>query len=288
MGRSDRADDPHPGDRRGDVLGADARSAAARGGGAGQAVGARDEPFPAGDLVDAADPPRHRRRDDHRRAGALARQSRIPVEDAAAPFCDRRHRFLQGPQDHCRSVARAVDRNRLRPPLDPLLLMELDTLLRTLEATGFATAIRENESLFPWIESLHVLAITLVVGSIAIVDLRLIGLASLHRAAARLTSDVLPCTWPAFALAAITGSLLFSSNAFNYAHNAYFQAKFVFLALAGLNMAVFHLGVGRAIAHWGAVPQGIPPPARLAAGAPLLLWIRVGAFAPSARFHLHS
>ena len=124
--------------------------------------------------------------------------------------------------------------------------MELDALLRALQATGFATAIRENESLFPWIESLHVLAITLVVGSIAIVDLRLIGVASLDRAAARLTSDVLPCTWAAFALAAITGSLLFSSNAFNYAHNTYFQAKFVFLALAGLNMAVFHLGVGRA------------------------------------------
>src|SRR5258708_21466268 len=236
MGRSDRADDPHPGDRRGDVLGADARSAAARGRRHGPAARAGAEPFRAGDLVDAADPPRHRRRDDHRRAGALARESRIPVEDAAAPCCDRRHRFLQGPQDHCRPVARAVDRNRLRRPLDRLLLMDLDTLLRTLEATGFATAIRENESLFPWIESLHVLAITLVVGSIAIVDLRLIGLASLDRPAARLTSDVLPLTWAPSALAAITGSLLFSSNAFNYAHNAYFQAKFVFLALAGPNI----------------------------------------------------
>src|SRR5438128_2518220 len=151
-----------------------------------------------------------------------------------------------------RPVIGAMRRHRLCRPLDRLLLMELDALLRALEATGFATAIRENESLFPWIESLHVLAITLVVGSIAIVDLRLIGVASLDRAAARLTSDVLPCTWAAFGLAVITGSLLFSSNAFNYAHNGYFQAKFVFLALAGLNMAVFHLGVGRAIARWGA------------------------------------
>ena len=91
--------------------------------------------------------------------------------------------------------------------------MEIDALLRALEATSVATVIRENESLFPWIESLHVLAITMVIGSIAIVDLRLIGLASLERAAARLTSDVLPCTWAAFAGAVITGSLLFSSNA---------------------------------------------------------------------------
>src|SRR2546421_11885089 len=145
-----------------------------------------------------------------------------------------------------------MGRHRLCRPLDRVLLMELDSLLRALEATGFATVIRENESLFPWVESLHVLAITLVIGSIAIVDLRLIGLASLDRAAARLTSDVLPCTWAAFAFAVITGSLLFSSNAFNYAHNSYFQAKFVFLSLAGINMAVFHLRAGGAVARWGA------------------------------------
>src|ERR1700682_5849150 len=157
-----------------------------------------------------------------------------------------------------------MGRNRLCRPLDRLLLMEFDSLLQALAATGVATAIRENESLFPWIESLHVLAITLVIGSIAIVDLRLIGLASLDRAAARLTSDVLPCTWTAFAVAVITGGLLFSSNAFNYAHNSYFQAKFVFLFLAGINMAVFHFGVGRAIAHWGASPETTPLPARIA------------------------
>ena len=39
--------------------------------------------------------------------------------------------------------------------------MELDALLRSLEATSVATAIRENESLFPWVESVHVFAIAL-------------------------------------------------------------------------------------------------------------------------------
>src|SRR5713101_4604096 len=125
--------------------------------------------------------------------------------------------------------------------------MEIDTLLRSLEATSFATAIRENESLFPWIESVHVLAITLVVGTIAIVDLRLIGLASRDRPIMRLTEDVLRCTWTAFAVAATTGVLLFSSNAFDYAYNSYFQAKLVLLVLAGINMAIFHLVVGRDI-----------------------------------------
>ncbi len=106
--------------------------------------------------------------------------------------------------------------------------MELDALLRTLEATSVATAIREGDALFPWVESVHVLAIALVVGSIAIVDLRLIGLASLERSLTRLTANVLPCTWVAFGVAAITGALLFSSNAIGYAHNPYFRRSSFF------------------------------------------------------------
>lgn len=165
--------------------------------------------------------------------------------------------------------------------------MELDVLLRALAATSVATAIRENESLFPWVESLHVLAITLVVGSIAIVDLRLLGLASLDRALTRLTANVLPCTWVAFVVAAVTGALLFSSNATGYAHNSYFQAKFVFLALSGINMSVFHLFVGRDIEDWGTSPLTTPLRARIAGAASLLFWIGVVACGRWVGFTLH-
>lgn len=153
--------------------------------------------------------------------------------------------------------------------------MELDVLLRALEATAVATAIRENDLLFPWVEAFHVLAITLVVGSITIVDLRLLGLASLDRALNRLTSDILPCTWAAFGVAVISGSLLFSSNATGYAHNTQFQVKFVFLALAGINMAIFHLFVSRDIESWGNALQATPLRARVAGAASLLFWIMV-------------
>jgi len=153
--------------------------------------------------------------------------------------------------------------------------MELDVLLRALEATSVATAIREGDFLFPWIEAFHVLAITLVVGSIAIVDLRLLGLASLDRALTRLTADVLPCTWAAFAVAAITGSLLFSSNATGYAHNIQFQAKFIFLALAGINMLIFHFVVSRDIERWATPPHATPLRARIAGAVSLLVWIGV-------------
>src|SRR5262249_25439079 len=108
-----------------------------------------------------------------------------------------------------------------------LHVMDFDQFLNWLEGTPIAVAIREHEVLFPWIESLHVLAIALVVGTISIVDLRLIGLASRNRAVTILMREVLPYTW-------------FSSNAPKYAHNFYFQAKMALLVLAGCNMAAFH------------------------------------------------
>ena len=130
--------------------------------------------------------------------------------------------------------------------------MDLDQFLNWLQETPIAVAIREHEILFPWIESFHVLAIVLVVGTISIVDLRLLGLASRNRAVTVLMREVLPYTWAAFLVAVITGSLLFSSNATKYAHNFYFEAKMALLAIAVCNMAVFHLIGAGDIVRWDA------------------------------------
>jgi hypothetical protein len=164
--------------------------------------------------------------------------------------------------------------------------MELDRALEWLQATALAKTISENEILFPWIESVHVLAIVLVVGTISIVDLRLLGVASLDRAVSRLMHDVLPYTWGAFVVAAITGALLFSSNATVYAHNIFFQGKLVLLALAGLNMTAFHVAGTGDVGRWGATRQ-TPIVAKAAGGASLLLWIAVVAFGRWIGFTLH-
>ena len=165
--------------------------------------------------------------------------------------------------------------------------MQIDAVLKWLEQTSIATAISENESLFPWIESVHVLAIVLVVGSIAIVDLRLIGLGSRDRAVMPLTKDVLPCTWVAFLVAACTGALLFMSKAVTYGHNFFFLGKMVLLVLAGINMVVFHLLVSRDVERWGAMPHTTPLPAKIAGVVSLCLWIAVVTFGRWIGFTLH-
>ena len=146
------------------------------------------------------------------------------------------------------------------------------SFLQGLYDSAVGSGIRESGVLFPWIESVHVLMATTVVGSIAIVDLRLIGYASHRRGARQLILDLLPYTWAAFALAVTTGFLLFTSNALGYAANTQFQCKMIFLVLAGVNMAIFHLTAYRQIGQWD---DALPPPlgARFAGATSLILWI---------------
>ena len=78
---------------------------------------------------------------------------------------------------------------------------------------------------FPLLESIHVLAISLVVGSIVWVDLRLLGVAGLTYPASRMTRELIPWTWAAFCVAAVTGTGLFMTRAGAYLENPAFQIK---------------------------------------------------------------
>ena len=82
-----------------------------------------------------------------------------------------------------------------------------NALMQMLYDSSIATAIRESGTLFPWIESTHVLMIAIVVGTIAIVDLRLIGFSAHRRGARQLIVDMLPFTWVAFVLAIVTAAV---------------------------------------------------------------------------------
>lgn len=152
--------------------------------------------------------------------------------------------------------------------------MDLQALLDWLQHTGVATAIREGAALFPWIESIHVLAITAVVGTIVIVDLRLLGLASRDRPVSDLMGEVLPLTRWAFAAAVVTGSLLFASHAVDYVHKAPFLAKLALLSVALVNIGAFHLVTARNINAWNMSPV-LPLSVKLAGGVSLAMWVGI-------------
>lgn len=149
----------------------------------------------------------------------------------------------------------------------------LPELAQWLQQTDFAIAIKESDWMFQALETLHVLALALVVGSIAMVDLRLLGLYSRDRPVTDLMEEALPWTWIAFVFAAISGTLMFVSKAVAYYENWPFRFKILLLGLAGINVLFFHFKTYRSVANWNV--GNAPSSAKVAGGLSLLFWVAV-------------
>lgn len=151
--------------------------------------------------------------------------------------------------------------------------MDLASIVADIEASGLAEWMRSSLKALPIVEAIHVLAITVVYGTILIVDLRLLGIPSTRRPFTRVSDELLGLTWAAFVVAVITGVLLFVVNAGTYYDNTAFRFKLAAIAAAGINMAVFQFVTFRGVASWD---RTAPPPAARAAGAlSILLWTSV-------------
>jgi hypothetical protein len=136
-----------------------------------------------------------------------------------------------------------------------------------LVESPWANAMNGPEWAFPVVESLHFIGFALSIGTIAIVDLRLLGWGMRRQTAGELASDLDRWTWLGLAVMLISGPLMFSADAVRYHVNPSFQLKMICLALALL----FHFTVRR----W--VIRANPPVmlARLAGGISLALWTAV-------------
>jgi hypothetical protein len=153
-------------------------------------------------------------------------------------------------------------------------VLTIKELMGWIQSTEVAMVIAQSRGWFPALEMIHVTATTFVFGMITIVDLRLIGLLARGSAVSALYRDVIPLTWAAFVVAAISGVLLFMSQAVAYSVNFAFQMKFAALGLIALNMLAFRRFVFRSISTWDRT-AAIPPQARLAGAISLVGWIAV-------------
>lgn len=156
--------------------------------------------------------------------------------------------------------------------------MDLSTIAHSIQELPLSAAMRgETESttwLFPIIETFHILCLTIVFGSIAMVDLRLIGWSSRNISITKLAAETLPWTWTAWCIAAITGTLMFMAKAVAYTENFEFRMKFLCMALAAVNMLVFHFSTYKTVAEWDST--GRPPlSARVAGALSMSFWVAV-------------
>ena len=148
--------------------------------------------------------------------------------------------------------------------------MTVPAIFKVLQHSPVGEAISGSTWMFPTIETIHVFALAAVLGSIAMVDLRLLGWASRERPVSRLSGELLPWTWGAFVLALVSGGLLFTSRAADYMALPAFLTKFVLMGLAGVNMVFFHIYTQRSIKDWDLGRPVVA--ARIAGGLSLLLW----------------
>jgi hypothetical protein len=151
-----------------------------------------------------------------------------------------------------------------------------DAFLHWLESTPLALTVSQGIFGFSALDMIHIAAISVVFGMIAVVDLRLLGLASRDCAVTDICGEALPWTWTAFAVAVVTGVVMFTGQPVKYYGNFALRMKLALIVLAGVNMLVFHLITYCGVARWDRGP--IPPAARMAGAVSLACWIAVVAF----------
>jgi hypothetical protein len=151
--------------------------------------------------------------------------------------------------------------------------MSTQSLLEGIQSSALAEWMRATNPAMQVVEATHVVAAVMVLGTVLIADLRLLGLTDARRPFTRVGRETLPLSWLAFAVAVVTGALMFTTSALVYFGNWAFQLKALALLAAGLNMAVFQWLTSRDIAAWDA---GRPPrAARIAGLLSVLLWVAV-------------
>ena len=143
-----------------------------------------------------------------------------------------------------------------------------------LEQSAVGAAVRQSLWLFPAIETVHLLGITVLVGTVAAFDLRLLGWALRRTLVSELARRLLPWTWVGFGLQIVTGGLLFSSEAAKMYVNPAFRLKMLLICLAGAQALIFHFVAGRNLADWDE-RNTVPMAARIGGLVSILLWIGV-------------
>jgi hypothetical protein len=124
-----------------------------------------------------------------------------------------------------------------------------------LEHTWIANAIRTVRWLYPALETSHYIGLSLLVGGIMLIDLRVLGLA--RTLPLKSMIGLLPFVWVGFIINALTGAALFIYGATGFGVNHAFWLKMTFMVFAGLNALAFDLSVRRSKVDW--IAAELPP-----------------------------
>jgi uncharacterized membrane protein len=154
------------------------------------------------------------------------------------------------------------------------MLAEVARFSDWLSLTPVSMFLQTVEWIIPMVQSVHILAVAIVMSSVIMVDLRLLGLTGRGQTLSSLSRRFLPWVWWALLALLITGVVLITAEPRRDLLNPVFQAKMALLAAAMIVTVAFQTVVRRNMAAWDAAPERRPG-AWILASSSLLLWTAI-------------
>jgi hypothetical protein len=142
--------------------------------------------------------------------------------------------------------------------------------LEWLQGTWVGLLVAESLWGYPLLETIHSLGMAMLIGSLGLINLRVLGVKrDLPLLGMR---QLLPLAWAGFTLNAISGTLLFTSDAVYFFESYTFRIKMVVIALGGINAAL----LGQRVFREAAAGAPAPPPTagtKWIAATSLVFWL---------------
>jgi hypothetical protein len=141
-------------------------------------------------------------------------------------------------------------------------------IMQLLQHNAFTDMLNNIGWLYAMFAVIHYFSIFILVGTIVILDLRILGVAARSQGVAQLAETLSPWTWTALALALLSGFTMFTTDAIDFFPDIVFRVKMTVLLLA----IVFTVIVLRNVPKWDRSPA-ISAGAKMVALVSLVLWV---------------
>jgi len=137
-----------------------------------------------------------------------------------------------------------------------------------LQHAGWVTTLATSRPLFGLVLVVHYCAVFCCIGTIVLLDVRILGFAARNQALSALAEQLRPWTWIGLGSVAVSGFLLFATEAGSYAAVTPFRVKMLIIGLAVISA----LAIEWSVSKWDRAPV-IPVTARLVALISIVLWL---------------
>jgi hypothetical protein len=154
---------------------------------------------------------------------------------------------------------------------DGLRIVSLLGFAEWLASTPGSIALHESQYMYSIVESSHVLTLCLFLGTLVMMDLRMLGVLLRNVPVGEVAARVLPWTFVGFWIMVVTGVALFYAIPVRSYQSIFFRIKVILLIVAGLNAWHYHRTAHRTVDRWGTAARP-PKSVRVSAMVSLTAW----------------